>query len=136
MPGILVALDRSAGSERALEAAVKLAQLDGGQVSAVVVMDGQSNSSPDESKGGTVAHVRSRADELLQTAGNFARSRGVLLTPILREGHPADSIVTCAREEEAAVLVLGANSEATAGDLGDTAEKVIRRSPCTVLVVR
>ena len=43
MPKILVALDGFAGSEKALEAAVKLAQQNGGEVTAVSVLDRPAN---------------------------------------------------------------------------------------------
>lgn len=131
MPGILIALNESAGSERALEAAVRLAQYDGGHVAALTVVDRENESLPDRPE-----EVHRQADELLQTAGNFARSRGVHLTPILREGNPANTIIECAKEEEATLVVLGANGEARAGNLGDTAEEVTRLSHCAVLVVR
>ena len=39
MPRILVALDDSCGSEKALEAAVNLARQDGGRVTAVTVLE-------------------------------------------------------------------------------------------------
>ena len=80
---------------------------------------------------------RSHLDELLQAVARFATSRGVRLTPFLREGHPADAIVTCAEEEKSNLLVLGAGGEpgGTTG-LGDTADQVSNHSPCTVLIVR
>jgi nucleotide-binding universal stress UspA family protein len=59
------------------------------------------------------------------------------LTPILREGHPAETIIRCAEEEKASVLVLGASSRAN-GDpgLGGTADQVSNHCPCTVLIAR
>ena len=91
MPRILVALDDSCGSEKALEAAVKLAQQDGGRLTAVTVLEQTGNPAPGSTHGGCQGPERgARLEELLQTAANYARSRGVRLTPILREGHPAD----------------------------------------------
>ena len=43
MPRILVALNDSCGSEKALEAAVNLAQQDGGRVTAVAVLEQTGN---------------------------------------------------------------------------------------------
>jgi nucleotide-binding universal stress UspA family protein len=136
MPGILVALDGSTGSERALEAAIRLAQLDGGSVSAITVVerkDDQRHETPDEA---ATDQLRHQSDELLQTAANFARSRGVLLSPILREGDPANTIIACVKDEDVALVVLGANSKARPGDLGDTADQIARHSSCTVMIVR
>jgi nucleotide-binding universal stress UspA family protein len=81
--------------------------------------------------------TRRHLEELLQTAANFARSRGVRLTPLLREGHPADTIITCAEEKQANLLVLGASSDPDGErGLGDTADQVSNHSPCTVLIAR
>jgi nucleotide-binding universal stress UspA family protein len=56
---------------------------------------------------------------------------------MLREGHPADTIIACAEEEKSNLLVLGAGG-APGGKtcLGDTADQVSNHSPCTVLIVR
>ena len=137
MPRILVALDDSCGSEKALEAAVRLAQQDGGCVTAVTVLEQTGNPALDRLTPDVKAQARRRLEELLVTAANFARSRGVRLTPVLREGHPADAIISCAEEEKANVLVLGANrlSNGDSG-LGGTADQVSNHSPCTVLIAR
>lgn len=137
MPRILVALNESNHSEKALDAAVKLAQQDGGLVTAVTVLEQTGNPRLDQLPGDAKAKARSRLDELLQTAAHFATSRGVRLTPILREGHPADVIITCAEEEKTSLLVLGAGGELGGKTgLGDTADQVSNHSPCTVLIVR
>jgi nucleotide-binding universal stress UspA family protein len=137
MSRILVALDDSAGSERALEAAVKLAQQDGGTVSAVAVLERSGDPNLDRLTDGVKAVARSQMEDLLAAAGNFARSRGVQLNPILCEGHPADTIIDCAVQQQASLVVLGANRDAKANDgLGDTADLVSNHCPCTVLIVK
>ena len=137
MPRILVALDDSCGSEKALEAAVKLAQQDGGRVTAVAVLEQTGNPALNQLTEEVKTQTRRRLEELLQTAANFARSRGVRLTPLLREGEPADAIISCAEEEKSNVLVLGANRRPDeACGLGDTADQVSNHSPCTVLIAR
>lgn len=135
MPRILVAVDESSGGERALEAAVKLAQQNGGLVTAITVLEQTGNPALDALAEELKAHARTRLEELLQTAVNFARSRGVRLRPLLREGHPAEAIITCAEEERADILFLGANREA--GDrLGGVADLVSNHCPCTVVIAR
>jgi len=136
MPRILVALDGSSGSEKALEAAVKLAQQDGGRLTAVTVLERTGNPKLDHLREDVVAQARHRLEELLEAAANFARSRGVRLVPILREGHPADAIITCVEEEKADILVLGANSRDGDAGLGGTADQVSNHCPCTVLIAR
>ena len=136
MPRILVALDDSCGSEKALEAAVNLAQQNGGRVTAVTVLEYIGIPGVDQLTESGKAQARHRLEELLQTAANFARSRGVRLTPILREGHPADAIITCVEEEKADILVLGANSRDGDLGLGGTADQVSNHCPCTLLIAR
>jgi nucleotide-binding universal stress UspA family protein len=137
MPRILVALDDSCGSEKALAAAVKLAQQDGGCVTAVTVLEQTGNPTLDQLTEDVKSQTRQRLEELLQTAANFAKSRGVRLTPLLREGHPADAILRCAEEEKFNVLVLGANRQSdNDSGLGGTADQVSNHCPCTVLIAR
>ena len=137
MPRILVALDDSCGSEKALEAAVNLAQQNGGRVTAVTVLEHIGIPGVDQLTEDVKVQARRHLEELLQTAANFARSRGVRLTPLLREGHPADAILTCAEEEKANFLVLGASRIPNGNPgLGDTADQVSNHCPCTVLIVR
>jgi len=137
MPRILVALDDSCGSEKALEAAVKLAQQDGGgPLTAVTVLEQTGNPRLDQLTEDVKTLARRRLEELLQTAANFARSRGVRLKPLLREGHAADAIITCAEEEKADILVLGANGQDGDSGLGGTADQVTNHCPCTVLIAR
>jgi nucleotide-binding universal stress UspA family protein len=137
MPRILVALDDSCGSEKALEAAVNLAQQHDGQVTAVTVLEDVGNPSLDQRAEDVRVQTRRRLEELLETAGNFARSRGVRLTPILREGQAADAIITCAEEEKANLLVLGASRMPNDNSgLGDTADQVSNHCSCTVLIAR
>ena len=126
------------GGERAgLEAAVILAQQDGGTVAAVTVLDRCGDPHLEQLTDGVKAQARNRMEDLLAAAGNYARSRGVHLDPILREGHPADTIIDCAEQRHARLVVLGANRDAKAGDsLGDTADLVSNHCPCTVLIVK
>jgi nucleotide-binding universal stress UspA family protein len=119
-----------------LEAAVRLAQWDTGTVSAITVVEREDTSPLEPPDKTSTNPLRRELDELLQTAANFARSRGVLLRPVLREGHPANTIIACAMEAEAGLVVLGVNRKAGPSDLGNTADQVARQCPCTVLIVR
>jgi len=75
MPRILVALDDSPDSEKALDAAVKLAQQDSGLVTAVSVLEQTGNPGLDQLPEDAKGHARSHLDELLQAAAHFAASR-------------------------------------------------------------
>ena len=73
MPRILVALDGSLGSEKALNAAVKVAQQDGGLVTAVAVLEQTGNPCLDQLPGGAKAQAQSHLDDLLQAAARSPR---------------------------------------------------------------
>jgi nucleotide-binding universal stress UspA family protein len=138
MRAIVVALDGSVASEKALEVAVRMAQQQGGrQVTAVTVLDRSGDPRLDQLADGLKAQARRSLAETLEAAVNYARSRGVPLTPVLREGHPAEVIVACAEQEGAELLILGSNGGASQGPgLGGTADRVSSHSPCTVMIVR
>ncbi|MCR4414386.1 MAG: universal stress protein [Thermoguttaceae bacterium] len=136
MSRILVALDDSRGSEQALEAAVRLAQQDGGRLTAVAVLEQTGNPALDQLAEDVKTQATDRLNVLLQTAVNYARSRGVRLIPILHEGHPAEAILRCVEEEQASLLVLGAGSRNGDAGLGGTADQVSNHCPCTVLIAR
>lgn len=137
MPKILVAIDGSPASEKALEAAVRLTQRDGGQLTAVAILNGTGDPALERLAQDARVQARRHLEEVLGAAVNFARSRGVSLTPMLREGHPAETIVTCAEQEGAEMIVLGGRGDPTSGPgLGGTADKVSDHCPCTVLIVK
>jgi universal stress protein A len=56
----------------------------------------------------------------------------------VRIGHPADEILSAARDQEADMIIVGARgrTSATCFRLGGVAQKVVRYAPCSVLVVR
>ena len=137
MPKILVAVNGSPSSEKALETAVTLAQSQNARLLAVTVLDRPANPHLVPLTDELEARVRARLDELLQSAVNFARSRGVSLVPILREGHAAETILVCAEAEQVDLLVLGAGS-ATGHDrgLGSTADQVSNHCACAVLLAK
>lgn len=139
MAKILVALDGSAASERALQAAVNLSRQDGADatVTAVGVLHNSGDPHLKHLAQTQKAEARRRLESILAAAANFARSRGVRLTPLLREGHPAEVIVACAEEQQAKILVLGSRANATSpAGLGGTADQVSSHAPCTVMIVR
>ncbi len=137
MANILVALDGSPVSEKALEVAVRLAQQDGRQLAAVAVLDRSGDPLLERLAECLTAKARHHVEEILQAAVNFARSRGVRLKPIFREGHPAEAIITCAEQEGAEIIVLGSRGRAVdQPGLGGTADQVSSHSPCTVMLVK
>ncbi|HRI07047.1 MAG TPA: universal stress protein [Nannocystaceae bacterium] len=82
------------------------------------------------------ADARSDATAVLQaiTARHCA---GVTLRPVIRPGRALEVILEAAREHgvDAIVLAASARHRVNRAFLGSTADKVIRQSPCPVMVV-
>ena len=66
------------------------------------------------------------------------RDCGAQVGGAARFGHPADEILSAARNQEADMIIVGARgrTRATRFRLGGVAQKVVRYAPCSVLVVR
>lgn len=133
---VLVAIDGSEFSARALQAAAALATALGAQIGLVHVIDPslviESGIPVDQ----MWAALRREAQELLETAASTIPAHPHPWR-FLREGPPARETLASAREWHAQLIVLGTHgrSGVTRLLLGSTAEAVLRQAPCPVVVV-
>jgi nucleotide-binding universal stress UspA family protein len=135
---ILVAIDGSPASEKALAAAVDLAihyqadltALGVAELPEVVGMVDE----VDELRASTEGHFR----RIGEAAVEYARSRGVPLRSIVVRGHAADAIVRYAEGEGINLVVIGehGHSRITRFFLGSTSDRVSEHSPCSVMIVK
>jgi nucleotide-binding universal stress UspA family protein len=135
---ILVAIDGSPASEKALTAAVDLAAhyradltaLSVAEVPEVVAMVDE----VDEIRQSAEAHFRKIGD----AATEYARSRGVALRSVVVRGHAADAIVSYSEKEGMSLVVIGqhGHSRITRFFLGSTSDRVSEHAPCTVMIVK
>ena len=134
---VLVAIDRSENSKRALAAARELASLSDGEVRILHLREQEviprmglvANESPEE------AHL------WLESAVDELRNAGVKATGEVQNtiyGQAARQIVADARLNDAGVIVMGSRgrSDLTGLFLGSTAHKVIHLTDRPVLIVR
>ncbi len=135
---ILVAIDGSPASEKALAAAVDLAANYRAELTALGVAEvpevvGMVDE-VDEIRQGTEAHFR----QLCEAAVNYGRSRGVALRSVVLRGHAADAIVHYAEREGMNLVVVGQHGHARIARflLGSTSDRVSEHSPCTVMIVK
>ncbi len=133
---IVVGFDGSPAAERALTRAAELAgdggkvvllaasrRLESGGVVDEPIIEG---SSPDE------------RDAVLDRGTAALRERGVEPQVVAADGEPAEALVQAARDADADMIVVGSTGSdyVARALLGSTAETVVRRAPCDVLVVR
>ncbi len=136
---VLVALDGSPGSERALRNACERFADD--EVTALYALDPfghyRDRRFPD-SLGDWNRELSEYAEELFAEARSTAADHGVDLRTETVTGDPARVIPAYAAENEVDEVVVGAHAATGAVSvlLGSVAEAVVRRSPVPVTVVR
>ena len=138
---ILVPVDFSAQSDAALEDAIDLARRLDGKIVLLHVLSVPAFAFPDASipmPAQTVVEIQNASRTQLLQLEERVRKAGVGVSTRLLEGAPFVEIVRAARSEQADLIVMGTHGRSGLRHalLGSVAEKVVRKAPCPVLVVR
>jgi nucleotide-binding universal stress UspA family protein len=135
---ILVAIDGSPASEKALAAAVDLAVHYRAELLAIGVAEvpevvGMVDE-VDELRRGAEAHFR----QIGEAAVEFARNRGVIPRSVVVRGHAADAIVRFAESERVSLVVIGSHGHSRIARffLGSTTDRVSEHCHCSVMIVK
>ena len=136
---ILVPLDGSEHSSRALEVAIQLAkQLKSRLVLFTVYsMVAASGSSPELSLMAIDAS-RDRGKEILKTSEERARLESIEVETELASGTAVEAILEKSKEWRFDMIIMGARGLGTMNKLfiGSVSEGVVKNAPCPVLVVK
>jgi nucleotide-binding universal stress UspA family protein len=136
---MVVGFDGSAGSRRALEAALSLARERGATLTTITVQHHLPR------YGATVGEVdeERQVDEqqmrrLISEVQAQAAEHDMQVQSEVRVGHPAQEIVHAAQQFDADLIIIGHSGHFAILDrfLGSTAEKISRHAPCSVLITR
>jgi nucleotide-binding universal stress UspA family protein len=136
---ILVALDGSEASRRALRVALELARALGANLHAIGVEEHLPHYAATL---GEVQEAKAEAnaffEEVMAGARALAAEYGVPLTTEVRAGNAAQQIINLARQGGFDLIVLGAHGHSFLEHflLGSTTDRVVDHAPCSVLVVR
>lgn len=135
---LLVAVDASEASNRALETALELAQLTGASVMALAV---EGPLPAYAATVGEVEEVKREKDEffgrLAQDVRARAERRGMSIEVEIRPGHAAELIPRVAKERGADLIVLGHRGHFLRDHLlGSTADRVAEHAECPVMIVK
>lgn len=149
---VLVPIDGSEHSFKALEVAIEVAKRFGSKLTLLYVSSSSTipliapetpfiASTPIANPSAflSLREVESKtAEELLNRAEGLARERGVEVEKARREGHAVREIVRVVKEGGYELVVIGAKGTSGVRELllGSVAEGVLRHAPCSVLVVR
>jgi nucleotide-binding universal stress UspA family protein len=135
---ILVGLDGSEGSFKALEEAVQLAGLCGAALNSISVVEVPRYP-------GTVAEVaeaKEEAEELFEEAlckaRKIAANAGIELRTTILVGHEVRSIIEFIEQGKFDLLVIGFMGHSALYDrvMGSTCQALVRLAPCSVMVVK
>lgn len=136
---IVVGLDGSAGSWKAVAESISLAKTKSAKLHIVSV---QESADASYSASEVLAAEKTAHDSLEQIqikARLLAEEAGVskIVTEII-SGHSSAAIVDYVKQNNAGLLVIGDTGHASIWGalLGTSAEKIVRQAPCSVLVVR
>jgi len=136
---ILVAIDGSEASRRALQAALELARALGATLHAIGVEERLPYYAATL---GEVQEAKAQANaffqEVMASAQLLAAEYGLALTTEVRAGNAAQQIIEAARLGGFDLIVLGARGHGFLQHflLGSTTDRVVDHAPCSVLVVR
>src|ERR1051326_3762410 len=143
---ILVAVDRSAPSDRALRVAVELAEQLHARIGALHVIDssrafvpalGSGDRAVLTSDNALLASLK-RAGELMLDEACGLVPEALMVERMCRVGDPAEMIISMADEWGADLIAVGSDSRGRLAHflLGSAADAVVRRSTCPVITVR
>lgn len=136
---ILVPTDGAASTELAIEEALDLAELSGGTVHALYVVDTRDYNTLPEAKWLDLAsEFEDQGEQAVATVAERAEERGVPVETAVERGLPHESILAYAEQREMDAVVMGTHGRTGLNRflIGSVTEKVIRSSDVPVLVVR
>jgi len=135
---LLVAIDGSEASNRALDKALELARLTGGRITALAV---EGPLPVYAATIGEVDEVKREKDRFFGRLADDVRRRaeglGLPVEVDVRAGHAAELITSVAREKSVDLVVLGHRGHFLRDHLlGSTADRVAVHAECPVMIVR
>ena len=140
---ILIGLDASAHSERALEFVTRMRWPAGSRVIVLTVLQPVTSAvaagwEPIPVAPGLLEERRRQLEEIIAGAENTLREAGLSTEGRIVEGDPRSALVDIARTERADVLVVGSHGRTGMAKLmlGSVSSHVVTHAPCSVLVVK
>lgn len=137
---ILVAMDGSEASQRALSHAVDLAKLCNAKLHTIYVVEtGLFSSLPME---GTVEIMYSvlekEGEEVMERAKKYATGKSITVITHMKQGHAGSEILALAEEEKSDLIIVGSHGKSNTDRLliGSVSTFVVTHSTVTTMVVR
>jgi nucleotide-binding universal stress UspA family protein len=134
---ILVPIDGSEHSKRALKEAIKVAKMTGGAITLLNVCPSCS-SVGSSAKKLECEKMRNSGKSVLEEGQKFVESEGIMAETMLLEGDIVDRIVKTAQESHFDLVVVGARGLTQLEQimLGSVSHGVLENAQCPVIVTR
>jgi nucleotide-binding universal stress UspA family protein len=138
---ILVAVDESKSSQKAVEKIAQQFRRENAEVRIVHVLEPVSPAAPPQMAAGYAPELEALAKparELLARAAKSLTDAGFKTETVLREGDIRETILDIAQEWKADLIVIGSRGRSGIQRflLGSVTESVARHAPCSVEIVR
>ncbi|MCW3983411.1 MAG: universal stress protein [Candidatus Bathyarchaeota archaeon] len=134
---ILVPVDGSEHSKRALNEAIKVAKMTGGTITLLHVQPKRAPLIP-PAKPQDKEASQSAAQSILVDGKRIVEAEGVSVQTLLLEGNVVDQIVKTAKEGQFGLVVVGARGLSKLEEImmGSVSHGVAENAPCPVIVTR
>jgi|SRR5579864_418680 len=135
---IVVAIDGSPASDKALDAAVDLAAHYKAELIALGVVEMPEIVGMVDEVDEVCQSAEQHFRKIGEAAVNIAGTRGVNLRSVIIRGHAANAIVHYAENEKVSLIVMGQHGHSRIARflLGSTTDRVSEHSPCSVMIVK
>jgi nucleotide-binding universal stress UspA family protein len=137
---ILVPIDGSDNSYRALDSALLLSEKLGTNITVVNVLEQVPITHIESEKllSELLEAYRKENQEILSKCSKIATEKGLSIKTILLQGNPASIILDYRKKEKFDLLIMGSRGLGKFKQLilGSVSSKIVHHSPCAVLLIR
>ena len=137
---ILVPVDGSDNSYRALEAALVLSEKLGSNISVVNVMEQVPITHIESEKllSELLEAYKKENQEILSKCSEIARQKWITIKSVLLQGNPAPVILDFIRKENFDLVIMGSRGMGKFKELilGSVSSKIMHHSPCAIMIIR
>ena len=137
---MLVPVDGSENSYRALDAALFLSQKLGSDITVLHVMEEVPITHIESQKllRELLENYEKESEEILSKCSEIARKKGLTINTILLQGNPASIILDFSKKEKYDIVIMGSRGMGKFKELilGSVSSKIVHHSPCGVLLIR
>jgi nucleotide-binding universal stress UspA family protein len=137
---LLIAMDGSEASQRALSQAVDTAKLCNAKLHAIYVVEtGLFTSLPLDNTVEIIYRVLEKEGEaVLERAKKYAAGKGITVITHMKQGHAGSEIIALAEREKSDLIIVGSHGKSNTDRLliGSVSTFVVTHSTVTTMVVR